>query len=52
MVLDDLLDLGLNFGCDGAGGDLGEEGLVRAGEVGTELSFPPDDLVDGDGVEL
>ena len=52
MVLDDLLDLGLDFGGDGASGDLGEEGLVRAGEVSTELAFPAGDLVDGDGVEL
>lgn len=52
MVLNDLLDLGLDLGGDVADRDLGEELAVSRGQVSTELSLPLDDLVDGDGVEL
>ena len=52
MLLDDLLDLGLDLGGDVTDGDLGEEGAVGASKVSTELSLPLGDLVDGDGVEL
>ena len=51
MVLNNLLDLGLEFRGDGASGDLLEEGVL-GGEMGTELRFPLGDLVDGDGIEL
>jgi len=51
VVLNNLLDLGLQFRCDGASGDLLEE-RVLGGEMGTEFSFPLGDLVDGDGIEL
>lgn len=52
MVLDDLLDLGLDLRGDVASSDLGEERTLGGGQVSTELSFPLDDLVDGDGIEL
>ena len=52
MLLDDLLDLGLDLGGDVTDGDLGEEGAVGASEVSTELSLPLGDLVDGDRVKL
>ena len=52
VVLDDLLDLRLELGCDRAGGDLLEERSLRRGQVLAELSLPLGDLVDGDGVEL
>lgn len=52
MVLDNLLDLRLEFGRNRAGGDLRQERALCRGQVLTELSFPLGDLVDGDGVEL
>ena len=52
MLLDDLLDLGLDLGGDVADGELGEEGAVGASEVSTELSLPLGDLVDRDRVKL
>ena len=52
MVLDDLLDLGLDLGRDRTLGDLLEETAVGGREVSTELTLPASDLVDGDGVEL
>jgi hypothetical protein len=52
VLLDDTLDLLLGFGGDCALGDLGEESLLSAGEVLTELAFPAYNLVNGDGVEL
>ena len=52
MVLDNLLDLRLNFRGNLALGDLLEESALSRGEVSTELAFPAGDLVDGDGVEL
>lgn len=52
MVLDDLLDLGLDLGRNRTLGDLLEETAVRGREVTAELSLPASDLVDGDGVEL
>ena len=52
MVLDDLLDLALNFWCDLARRDLGEERSLGGSERLTELGLPAGDLVDGDGVQL
>ena len=52
VVLDDLLDLALNFWCDLARRDLGEERTLGGSEMLTELGFPAGDLVDGDVVEL
>ena len=52
MLLNDLLDLGLELGCDRARGDLLQERALRRRQVLTELSLPLGDLVDGDGVEL
>ena len=52
MVLDDLLDLGLGLGGDGALGDLLQELTLGGGQVSTELLLPAGDLVNGDGVEL
>ena len=51
MLLNDLLDLALELGCDVALSDLGEKGAVGRGKVLTELSLPLGDLVDGNGVE-
>jgi hypothetical protein len=51
MVLNDLLDLGLQLRGNGASGDFLEESLL-GGEMATELGFPLGDLVDGDGIEL
>lgn len=52
MLLNDLLDLRLGLRGDGTLGDLGEEGLLGAGEMVPELELPAGDLVDGDRVEL
>lgn len=52
MLLDDALDLLLGLGGDSSLGDLSEESLLGAGEMLTELAFPADDLLNGDGVEL
>ena len=51
VVLDDLLDLGLELRRHGTSSDLGEESSLGL-EVLAELSFPDGDLVDGDGIEL
>lgn len=51
MVLDDLLDGLLHVIGDCTLRDFLEECGLRRGKVGTELSLPSDDLVDGDGVE-
>lgn len=51
MVLNDLLDLGLELRGDGSSRDLLEE-LALAVEVLAEVSFPGSDLLDGDGVKL
>lgn len=51
MVLDDLLDLGLELGVDVALGDLGEEGGLAL-EMLTEVGLPLGDLLNGDAVEL
>ena len=52
MVLDNLLDLGLNFGGDVTDRDLGEESRLGRGQVRTEFTLPPDDLVNGDRIQL
>lgn len=52
MLLDNTLDLLLGLGGNSALGDLGKEGLLRAGEMLTELAFPADDLLNGNGIEL
>ena len=52
MLLDNLLDLRLHLGGDLALCDLFEESSLCRGQVSTELSFPLDDLFDGDGVKL
>ena len=52
MVLDNLLDLALNFWCDLSRRDLGEERTLGGSEVLTEFALPASDLVDGDGVQL
>ena len=52
MVLDNLLDLALNFWCDLSRRDLGEERTLGSSEVLTEFALPASDLVDGDGVQL
>ena len=52
MVLNILLDLGLDFWCDLTGSNLGEERTLGSGQVLTEFALPAGDLVDGDGVQL
>lgn len=52
MLLNDLLDLGLEFRGNVTSRDLLEESALGRGEVLTELSFPLGDLVDRDDVEL
>jgi len=51
VLLDDLLDLALELGCDVTGGNLLEESILGGCEVATELSLPLGDLVDGDRVQ-
>lgn len=52
MLLDNLLDLGLELRGNVTSRDLLEESTLGGAEVLTELSFPLGDLVDGDDVEL
>lgn len=52
MVLNHLLDLGLNLRRDLASRDLLQERSLCRGQVRAELSLPAGNLVDGDGVKL
>lgn len=52
MVLDDLLNLALELRSDGTLCDLLQECRLSRRQVRAELSLPPGDLVDGDGVKL
>ena len=51
MLLDDLLDLALELGCDRADSDFGQESTVSGSQVLTELSLPLSDLVNGNRVK-
>lgn len=52
MVVNNLLDLRLKLGGDGAGGDFFQERSLRSSEVSTEFGFPFGNLIDGYGVKL
>lgn len=52
MVLNDLLNLGLDFWCDLTKRDLSEERALGSRQVFTEFTLPAGDLVDGDRVQL
>lgn len=52
VFFDDTLDILLGLGGDGALGDFGEEGLLGAREMLTELTLPADDLFNRNRVEL
>lgn len=52
MVLDNLLNVGLDRWSDVTSSNLGEKSGLCGGQMGTEFSFPFCDLVNGDRIQL
>ena len=52
MVLDDLLNLGLDLRGDLTSGDFLQKGTLSGGQVRTELTLPASDLVNRNWVKL